>query len=259
VTQPIRHALITGAASGLGQAVAVRLSHTVDRLSLWDMNEVGLAETLRLCRGPAALSTRHINLADGAAVEKGFAEYDEDRVPDLIFHAAGILQCGDFEAVTAESCRQLIDVNYMGTVHMVLHGARAMRAGGRILCMASIAGLKGFPEFAAYCASKFAVVGFCESLYYDLQQRDIALSVVCPPAIDTPMVRNLASRPVLYDVFPFAPKAKVVDMVLNAVDQRKRFLILVDAQSKLLQVANGIFPQITSALFDRIIAYKKGA
>ncbi len=253
-------ALITGAGSGLGQAVAERLASTVPNLVLWDLNERGLEQSLELCQTAGCAEVRRVDIADTEAVSVAFSELERrGLVPDLIFHAAGVLETGDLDQVTPASCRRMVEVNYLGTVNVLLTAAPLMKAGSRILCMASIAGLKGLPELPAYVGSKFAVVGFCEALHGDLQERGIDLSIVCPPAIDTPMVRNLTNRPALYDLFPFAPKEKVVGHILDAIAQRKRFLILVDLQSRLLTTLNGLLPGMTSKVIGGMIRRKRAA
>lgn len=249
--------LITGAASGIGQALAHALSGHAEHLILWDLNEAGLNATVADCGGVPCTVTR-IDMTDGAAITRAFESLaDAGRTPDLILHAAGVLETGDFAHITPASCRRMVEINYLGTVNLVLEAGRRMGPGGRILCMASIAGFKGFPELGAYAASKFAVVGFCEAVRPDLLRDGIALSIVCPPAIDTPMVRNLASRPVIYDIFPFAPKARVIASILAAVDRRKQFLILVDAQSRLLLIGNGLFPELISRFLSGLVDRKR--
>ncbi|MEW5854975.1 MAG: SDR family oxidoreductase [Myxococcota bacterium] len=249
--------LITGAASGLGQALAQRLARTAQHLWLWDLNEQGLAETASGCAG-VSVQAQRMDITDGKAVEAAFQRMAQDgRVPDLVYHAAGILQTGSIWEIDGEQCRRIMDVNYQGTVHVVMAASRVMPAGGRIICMGSVAGIKGLPEFASYCASKFAVVGFCEAVHGELASRGISLSVVCPPAIDTPMVRNLTQRPALYDIFPFAPKDVVVTRILEAVEDRDAFLVLVDRQSALLHKVNGLFPGTTSRVLGWLVERRK--
>ena len=74
---------------------------------------------------------------------------------------------------------------------------------------------------------------------------------------DTPMVRNLPSRPVLYDIFPFAEKERVVDSIIKSIGQRDRFLILVDAQSAFLHRFNGLMPRVTSAVLEGLVQRKR--
>jgi len=246
-------ALITGAASGLGQAVAQRLSHSVAHVLLWDRNVEGLETTRALCTA-SRVTAQRVDLSDGAAVASAVDMLKANaEIPDLIFHAAGILTTGDLSRVTAEDCRRMMDVNYMGTVHLLLAVQPHLRKGARVLCVSSVAGLKGLPEFAAYCASKFAVLGFCESIHHELKQRGIHLSVICPPAVDTPMVQNLTHRPVLYDIFPFAEKAKVVSRIEEATRETGGFLVLIDAQSRLLKSVNGVFPALTGNVLGRLV------
>jgi NAD(P)-dependent dehydrogenase (short-subunit alcohol dehydrogenase family) len=253
----MKTALITGAASGLGQAVAERLARDGWQLVLWDRNDEGLRETASRC-GSASVTNQVVNLAEEASVNGAFSALDAaSRIPDFIFHAAGVLDVGDLDTLTAAACRRDVEVNYLGTVHLLLAASARLQKGARIVCVSSIAGLKGLPEFAGYCASKFAVYGFCEAVHGDFKRRGVALSVICPPAVDTPMVRNLPSRPVLYDIFPFAEKERVVDSIIKAIEKRDSFLILVDAQSAFLHRFNGLMPRVTSAVLEGLVQRKR--
>jgi NAD(P)-dependent dehydrogenase (short-subunit alcohol dehydrogenase family) len=259
--------LITGAASGLGQAVAEALAQQGHNLVLWDLNELGLQATEQACirasasaiaTGGKRVTSLRVNLGDAEEVERAFAQMSErSQVPQLIFHAAGVLHVGDLDHLTVEGCRRDIDVNYMGTVHLLLAARSRLPPGSRVICVSSIAGLKGLPEFAGYCGSKFAVFGFCEAVHGDFKRRGISLSVICPPAVDTPMVRNLESRPALYDLFPFAEKESVVRAVLRAIDQREQFLILVDMQSRFLYRVNGLAPKLTRTVVERLVQWQR--
>ena len=251
-------ALVTGAASGLGQSVAELLAEEGWELLLWDLDEAGLETTERLC-SKARCARACVNLSEPAEVEAAFECLVQDgRRPTLIFHAAGVLDVGDLDALTAAACRRDMEVNYFGTMHVLLGARTAMARGGRILCMSSIAGLKGLPEFGAYGASKFAVFGLCEALRGDFERLGIALSVICPPAVDTPMVKNLgAQRPALYDVFPFAKKEKVVRSIIRAIGMRDRFLILGDASSEIFYRANGLMPRIISRVMEGLTQRKR--
>ena len=248
--------LITGAGSGIGEALAERLAPTVKHLILWDLNEAGLERTRALCHG-ANVITRRVDMSDESSVAAGFAALrDTALLPDFVFHGAGILHTGGLDRLRIEDCRADVMVNYLGTVHLIVHASRVLARGARIICVSSVAGLKGMPEFAGYCGSKFAVFGFCESVHGDLARKGIDLSVLCPPAIDTPMVRNLPERPVLYDIFPFAPKERVIDSIVAAIDRRGEFLILVDVQTRMLRTVNGLVPRLVSRVFDGLIARK---
>lgn len=256
-TQLPDRVLITGAGSGIGEALAERLAPRVKQLILWDVNEAGLARTRALCGATPCRITR-VDLADESSVTSALdALAREALVPDFVFHGAGVLHTGDLDHLRVEDCRRDVLVNYMGTVHLIVHAARILRPGARIICTSSVAGLKGMPEFAGYCGSKFAVYGFCEAVHGDLRRKDIALSVLCPPAIDTPMVRNLPERPALYDVFPFAAKERVIDAIVDAIGRRGEFLILVDAQTRLLRAVNGVAPRALARLFDTLAQRKK--
>ena len=165
---------------------------------------------------------------------------------------------GDLDALTAAACRRDMEVNYLGTVHVLLGARTAMDSGGRILCMSSIAGLKGLPEFGASGTSKFAVFGLCEALRGDFERRGIALSVVCLPASDTPMVKKLGGqRPARYDIFPFVKKEKVVRSIIKAIGMRDKFLTLGYVSSELFYRANGLMPRTTSRVMEGLTQRKR--
>lgn len=82
--------------------------------------------------------------------------------------------------------------------------------------------------------------------------------MICPPAVDTPMVKNLgAQRPALYDVFPFAKKDEVVRSIIRAIGMRGKFLILGDASSKIFYRANGLMPRIISRVMEGLTQRKR--
>ena len=254
MTFQTRVALVTGAASGLGQAVAQRCATLAQHVVLWDLNEAGMEETAQACTGGSTVHRARVDLANPDQVEAAFQQLQRDGLtPTFIFHAAGILHVGDLFSMDLSHARRLMEVNYLGTVHLLFHAARVLAAGARILCVSSVAGLKGLPEFPAYCGSKHAVVGFCEAVHHDLKRKDIHLSVVCPPAVDTPMVQNLPYKPALYDIFPFAAKAQVVDAILDAATRRDEFIILADFQTRLLRRVNGVLPGVTSRVIGMLV------
>src|SRR5262249_43600966 len=117
------------------------------------------------------------------------------------------------------------------------------------ICVASVAGLKGLPEFAAYGATKFAVLGFCEAVEPELRRREIALSVLCPPAVATPMVQNLSYHPALYSLFPFSHECAVVATVLRGM-RSGRFLLRGDRGTRALRLVDRIAPRLLARCLD---------
>ncbi|HUM12678.1 MAG TPA: SDR family NAD(P)-dependent oxidoreductase [Myxococcaceae bacterium] len=237
-------ALVTGGASGLGLAVAARLLDEGWAVELWDLDAPGLEAALA---GRQGVTRRVVDVRSADEVARGFAALSEP--PALVFHAAGVCHVGDLEALRVEECRLDMEVNYLGTVHVVKAAAARLRPGSHLICVASVAGLKGLPEFAGYGATKFAVLGFCEAVEGDLRRRGVTLSVLCPPAVDTPMVRNLPYHPALYSLFAFADQRAVVETVMRALRSR-RFLLLVDAGTRALRLVDRAAPRLLARFLD---------
>ncbi|HET6984614.1 MAG TPA: SDR family oxidoreductase [Myxococcaceae bacterium] len=240
----MKQAIVTGAASGLGLAVATRLHQAGWAVALWDRDATGLEAALA---GRERVARRAVDVRSAEDVRRAFEELAA--VPDLVFHAAGVCHVGDLETLRLDECRLDMEVNYFGTVHVLHSALPRLRPGSQVICVASVAGLKGLPEFAAYGATKFAVLGFCESVEPELRRRGIALSVLCPPAVATPMVRNLSYHPALYSLFPFSDEQAVVNTVVRGMRSR-RFLLMVDRGTRALRLFDRIAPRLLARYLD---------
>src|SRR5690606_33214297 len=131
---------------------------------------------------------------------------------------------GPFEEVAPADYRRMIEVNYLGSVHVALAALPALRAAsasGRatLTFVASIAGLRGFPQLAGYAASKFAVLGLAQALADELAGTNVAIKVLCPPPGDTPMVRNLPSLPPVYKLSPLFSANEIAGAALRELDR----------------------------------------
>jgi short-subunit dehydrogenase len=189
-----RTAVVTGAASGIGRAVAVSLARRGCRLALVDVNEAGLAETIELIGGPGANVTRHrLDVADRDAVAAFPAEIlvAHGRV-DLLVNNAGVALGGTFEQVSEEDFEWLFGVNFWGVVRMTRAFLRLLRASddARIVNLSSLFGLIAPPGQSAYAASKFAVRGFSESLRHELKGTSVGVTVVHPGGVATSIADN---------------------------------------------------------------------
>ncbi len=243
--------LITGAASGFGREFARQLAASGDPIALWDRDESGLEETARAL----AQSRTHrvvVDVTDPEAVRRAATETLEvlGAVAHVV-HCAGVLRVGPAETMPAADFAAMMQVNYLGSVHVVqalLPQLRQAEGRATLLLVASVAGLRGFPELAGYCASKFAVVGFAQALRAELRGTNVDLRVLCPPAGDTPMVRNLPRRPA---IFKLSPLMSAEDVVTAAIDglRRRPWLLLVDVRSRALHKVGALAP----GLLDRII------
>ncbi len=184
--------LVTGAASGIGLATARALAAEGARLVLTDVEPEGLARTAREL---GALEHRALDISDFEAVKQFAADvHARHGSLDVLLNIAGISIWGTVEALTHEHWRRCVDVNLMGPIHVIESFLPAMieaGRGGHLVNVSSAAGLFGLPWHAAYSASKFGLRGVSEVLRFDLRRHNIGVSLVCPGAVDTPLVRTV--------------------------------------------------------------------
>ena len=184
-----RTAVNTGAAGGIGRAIAVSLARRGCHLALADIDEIGMKETLDLVRGYGVRVSQHrIDVADRAAVA-AFPDIvaAEHSGVDVLINNAGVAVGGTFEQVSAEDFEWLFEVNFWGVVRMTRAFLPLLRMSedACVVNLSSVYGLVAPPEQAAYSASKFAVRGFSESLRHELEGSGIGVSVVHPGGVAT--------------------------------------------------------------------------
>lgn len=183
---------VTGAASGIGRALAVDLARRGASLALSDVDEVGLAETARLASGPR-VTTRRLDVADRAAV---FAWADEvarehGRV-HVIINNAGVALSATLANTPIADFEWLMGINFWGVVHgtqaFLPHLLRAEE--GHVVNLSSVFGLIAVPSQGAYNASKFAVRGFTEALRQELADTKVRVTCVHPGGVRTNIARR---------------------------------------------------------------------
>lgn len=191
-----RTAVISGAASGIGRALAQRLSTHGCPVALTDIDEVGLKETEAGLSGPSL--TRVLDVRDADA-QRDFAGEVRQWAPaplGAVFNNAGVaLASSVLEADPADD-NWLWDINF----HGVVNGTRAFlpilveQGSGAIVNTSSVFGLAGIPNQSAYCSAKFAVRGFTDSLRQELRGTGVTAINVHPGGINTNIVRNARFR-----------------------------------------------------------------
>ena len=189
--------VVTGAASGIGRSAAIRLADEGARLVLTDVNGDGLAGVTQECRdkGVSVLASETIDLTDHEAVAAfGERVVAANGAPDAIFHVAGNSAWGRPDLLEHRVWRSMVEVNLMGTIHVIeafIPAMMAARKPGAVVMVSSAAGLLGLPWHAAYSAAKFGIRGIAEVLRFDLAPYDIGVHLVCPGAVDTPLVGSI--------------------------------------------------------------------
>jgi butyryl-CoA dehydrogenase len=188
--------VLTGAGSGIGRALAYRLSMDKAVLALADIDMEGLHLTKRLIQADFADDSARLYRVDVAQREQvsEFAQkviQDFGRV-DLVINNAGVSSSGRVHELTYDTLEWTIDINLWG----VIHGTKAFlphlmeRPEAGIVNVSSVYGLLGIPGQAAYCTSKFAVRGFTESLRQELSGTNVFVTLVFPGGVKTNIAKN---------------------------------------------------------------------
>ncbi|HTX94191.1 MAG TPA: SDR family oxidoreductase [Mycobacterium sp.] len=192
-----KHCFVTGAASGIGRATALRLAAQGAVLFLTDRYHDGLERTVADARalGARVPEYRALDIANHHEVA-AFAADIHSRHPsmDVVLNIAGVAVWGTVDRLTHEQWSKVIATNLMGPVHVIETFVPAMVAagrGGHLVNVSSAAGLVALPWHAAYCASKFGLLGMSEVLRFDLARQRIGVSVVVPGAVHTPLVNTV--------------------------------------------------------------------
>jgi NAD(P)-dependent dehydrogenase (short-subunit alcohol dehydrogenase family) len=189
------HVVVTGAGSGIGRATSLRLTAEGATVAGVDRDEAGLAQTIDLIRASGGLSEGYVcDISDHARVKQVVADIKSGGATiNALVNVAGIGTLAHTTEQAAEEWSRIISVNLSGTFFMcqaVLPDL--LSCGGRIVNMASVAGLIGQPYNAAYCASKGGVIALTRSLAVEYVDRGVTVNAIAPAGIDTPLIADVA-------------------------------------------------------------------
>jgi len=250
--------VITGAASGIGRALALRLGSAGALLALSDFDDAGLAETVRLLGGinSNSILADHLDVSDGDAIAV-YATHVKAALggADYVFNVAGLTRLGNFAETPLSSMEKIMDVNYWGVVRMCkAFLPQVKQTKGGLVNIASIFSVIGYPGQSHYCASKFAVRGFSEALAQELAEEGVRVSAVCPGGVATNITRNakvdalpdgIEDREDINTNFEKAAITSAEDaaqIILDGAAQGK-LQILVGKDAKRVSLIQRLFPQ----------------
>ncbi len=228
-------AIVTGAASGIGRAVATRLGRLGATVCAADINEPGAKQTASLIAGAGGNSyAAKLDVTKSADVGKLVSDVAKrhGRI-DYMFNNAGIAIVGETRDMTDQHWKKIIDINLMGVLAGTLAAYRLMvRQGfGHIVNTASLAGLIPVPMESSYSLTKYAVVGLSTSLRGEGAALGVKVSVVCPGFVRTPIIDNYI--PVGFnraDLTSMPPKMTDVDkaagIILKGVEKNKAIILV---------------------------------
>ncbi len=218
---PVTTALVTGASSGIGAATARLLASTGTTVALVARRADRLEEVAADCRATAPDSRWwSADLSDAvAAGELALAVWDELGPLDVIVNNAGIPLRRPVERLTLAEVERAMTVNFTSPVAITLALLPRLldRGSGTIVNVSSLGGRLGIPHEAAYCASKFALAGWSETLAIDLMGTGVTVRLVLPGPIDTEIWDQPGNDPADYDG-PLVPPEEVAAGIVECID-----------------------------------------
>lgn len=190
--------LVTGAASGIGAATALRFAQEGASVLLCDINEKGLAEIrAQILAAGGKAETLVLDVRDSAqcasAVAQAKALFGK---LDVLANIAGIALCKHVTDISDAEWQRLVDINLNGVFYMTRAALPLLvETRGNIINMSSSAGLVGQAYNSAYCATKAAVMMFTQSLALEYAKRGVRVNAVCPGGVVTPLLQNFSIPP----------------------------------------------------------------
>ena len=254
-----KNALITGGSSGIGLALAKMLAGYGAQVWLMarrnDMLDAARNGIGGACRTVVA------DVADWKQVEKAIRQViRETGVPDIVINSAGETHPGYVQDLDVGIFRQMMEINSLGTVHVVkavLPGMIA-RGSGQIINISSAAGFLGVFGYTAYSASKYAVRGFSDTLRAEIKPLGIRVSIVFPPDTDTPQLayetplRPPETKALAGNAGVLTPQQVAGEILRGAA--RGKYIILPGFETKVLYCLNNLLGNGVYTIMDWLIA-----
>jgi NAD(P)-dependent dehydrogenase (short-subunit alcohol dehydrogenase family) len=258
-----RTAVVTGAGSGIGRALSLLLAREGCRLAVADINTEGLEETKRLVSELGRPVTTHlVDVSDRARMERFAEEVAQAHGgAHVLINNAGVSVAKSFQDHTIEEFEWLMGINFWGVVYgCKFFLPQLLKAGdAHIVNLSSVFGLAGVPLQSSYCASKFAVRGFSESLRIELAGQGVGVTSVHPGGIATNIAaatkygddeESRKSRERTVRAFRnMMPPSTAARRILDGI-KRNRSRVLITREAYALDIAKRVAPSAASVLVE---------
>jgi short-subunit dehydrogenase len=250
-------ALVTGASSGIGRAIAMRLAAEGVHLFLADINEVGLAKVVgELQPTGVEVIGRRCDVAEPREISATVAEIlNRWGGVDILVNNAGITYYGRTERMSAEHWDKLVRVNLLSHIQFTreLLPSLLARPEAHVLNVCSMFGLVGMPKLTAYTTTKFAMVGFSDALRAEYGRDGLGVTALCPGFVDTnlfasaPLGESQKEAKIPPAIFCTTPE-KVARAAVRAI-RRDRRIVVISPWAKFLVTTKRLVPGVMDFVF----------
>ena len=250
-----RTAFVTGAASGIGRAIAIALAREGVNVVLTDHDSAGLESTRNeAAKLGVAASTAVCDLTQPEEITRMLDRLFSANPLHILVNCAGIALYGQQRSVSDSDWRNLMAVNLLAPMQITTHLMNVLARGeeAHIVNMSSIFGLVPVRGLAAYQASKYGLVGFTLAMRNDYHRGNFGVSVICPGMVKTPMVEpdgpsKIYSKMPRIPAWLFTTPERVAQATVDAI-KRDRGLVIVTFAAHLMWYLNRFFPGIVDLL-----------
>jgi len=224
-----KNIIITGAANGIGRLMAMRAAEEGANLAIIDINRAALNEVGSELKGSQGMLKTYvcdISHKDMVGTVSDKIKNDFKSI-DILINNAGVVKGKSFLDLSIEEMEKTMDINFWGHVYFTKHFLPGMieKKSGNIVNVASSAGLLGMVDLSDYSASKFADVGFTETLRRELKRdghKGVSITCVCPYIIDTGMFKGF--KPLLFS--PVVKPQTAANKIIKAIKKEKTYVLL---------------------------------
>ncbi|OIP74642.1 MAG: short-chain dehydrogenase [Oscillatoriales cyanobacterium CG2_30_44_21] len=214
-----KKAIVTGASSGIGKEVALRLLQSGAQVSVISRNPDRLLSKLPAGSNAKGYAIDLGNIEEVASQIKAIAS-DMNGV-DILINNAGMAYIGELIEMPLTEWQKLFDLNLTSVFQCLQAVLPTMRSqkSGTIINVASVAAKQGFPNWAAYCASKFALLGLTQAIAAEEQPRGIKIMSICPGSVDTPLWDTLGDKvPPSFDRSAMLRPSTVAEAIMTLIN-----------------------------------------